>query len=136
MKVIIDTNVLLSAALRDRVPEQVVLFIATNDEWTWLVTPDIWQEYVEVLKRPKFGFAADTIRQWVELLDSRTVEIGNPPVLSEFARDPKDAPFLAAAIFGGAAFLITGDRDLLDARATLSIRVVTPAEFAEEFCID
>jgi hypothetical protein len=31
MKVLVDTNVLLSAALRDRLPEQVVVFIATHD---------------------------------------------------------------------------------------------------------
>jgi hypothetical protein len=39
MIVVVDTNVLLSAALRDRLPEQVVLYVAMRDDWKWIVTP-------------------------------------------------------------------------------------------------
>ncbi len=53
-------------------------------------------------------------------------------VVVDFPRDPKDAPFLAAALAAGADYLITGDRDLLDARDSLPCRVVTVAEFAAE----
>jgi predicted nucleic acid-binding protein len=55
MNVLIDTNILLSAALRDRLPERVVIQIAQRDDWTWIVTPAILAEYVEVLRRPKFA---------------------------------------------------------------------------------
>jgi len=34
MRVIIDTNILISAALKNRVPEQVVLFVACNLQYT------------------------------------------------------------------------------------------------------
>lgn len=44
MKVLVDTNVVLSAALRDRLPERVILHIATREEWIWLTTPDILDE--------------------------------------------------------------------------------------------
>jgi putative PIN family toxin of toxin-antitoxin system len=133
MNVLVDTNVLLSAALRNRLPERVVIFVATNDSWKWLVTDQIVAEYTEVLKRPKFGFSDDVIAQWSELLSMRTVNIGNPPSTPEFPRDPKDAPFLAAALFGQAEFLITGDKDLLSAAKTIATRVVTVTEFAAEF---
>ncbi len=52
MNVLIDTNVLLSAALRDKQPERVVLHVATRDDCKWLVTPEILAEYTEVLRRP------------------------------------------------------------------------------------
>ena len=133
MNVLVDTNVLLSAALRDRLPERVVMFVATGDDCRWLVTPDILREYVEVLGRPKFGFPAEVIQHWVELLDLRTVNIGGPPSLPDFPRDPKDAPFLAAALFSAADYLITGDRDLLDSRDMYGISAVTVVEFAEAF---
>ena len=135
MIAVIDTNVLLSAALRDRLPERAVYFIATSDDWSWLVTEQILQEYIDVLKRPKFHLSQETVDAWTELLALHSVKLETPPMLPDFPRDPKDAPFLAAAIGGAADFLITGDRDLLDVRATLAVRVVTVAEFAAEFAI-
>jgi putative PIN family toxin of toxin-antitoxin system len=134
MNVLIDTNVLLSAALRDKTPERVVLYVATRDECRWLVTPEILAEYVDVLRRPKFGLPAEVLQHWAELMELRTVSVGNPPAVP-FARDPKDAPLLAAAIATQADFLITGDRDLLEAKDSVATRVVTVAEFASEFQI-
>lgn len=63
MNVLIDTNVLLSAALRDRLPEQVVRYVATADDCRWIVTAEIVLEYVEVLKRPKFGLSPPLLQE-------------------------------------------------------------------------
>src|SRR6516225_9401932 len=98
MNVLIDTNVLLSAALRDKLPEQVVLYVATRDDFRWLVSPEILAEYNGVLRRPKFGLDQQVLKQWAELLAMRTVNIDSPPKVPDFPRDPKDAPFLAAAM--------------------------------------
>lgn len=115
MNVLFDTNVLLSAALRDKLPESVVLYVAARDDVRWLVTPDILAEYTDVLRRPRFGLDEQTLGRWGELLAMRTVNVGRPPKAPDFPRDPKDAPFLAAALAARADFLITGDKDLLDA---------------------
>jgi putative PIN family toxin of toxin-antitoxin system len=130
MKALVDTNVLLSAAFRDRLPEQVVLHIATHDDWTWLVTAEILKEYAEVLRRPKFGLSAEIIDRWTELVQSRTICVASPPAV-EFVRDPKDAPFLAAAIATNADYLITGDRDLAMAQLVVATRIVSVAEMAQ-----
>ena len=135
MILLIDTNVLLSAALRDKLPELVVLHVAQRDDIHWVVTPEIRAEYTEVLRRPKFGLDEEVIKRWSELLALRTVELSSPPSSPEFTRDPKDAPFLAAALASGADFLITGDKDLLDSKSAIATRVVTVAEFANEFGI-
>lgn len=135
MNVLIDTNVLLSAALRDKLPERVVLFVAGRDEFRWIVSPEILAEYTDVLRRPKFALDDGTLKHWTELLKMRTVNIGSPPRVPDFPRDPKDAPFLAAALTAQAAFLITGDTDLLQARALVTTRIVTVAEFSGEFGI-
>jgi predicted nucleic acid-binding protein len=55
MKVLIDTNVIVSAALRDKDPEAVVLFVAAQPDWEWIVSTDILTEYQDVFSRPKFG---------------------------------------------------------------------------------
>jgi len=135
MNVLIDTNVLLSAALRDKLPERVVLYVATWDDCRWLVTPEILAEYTDVLRRPKFGLDQQTLDRWTELLGMRTVNVGSPPNVPDFPRDPKDAPFLAAALLANADFLITGDKDLLGARDIVATRIVTVAEFSSEFQI-
>jgi uncharacterized protein len=136
MIALVDTNVLLSAALRDRLPERVVLHVAMHDEWLWLVTPDILQEYHEVLPRPKFRLSPETLRKWIELVEMRSLRLEIQPLpLTGQLRDPKDRPFLAAAIATAADYLITGDKDLLTAQPFVSTRIVTVAEFARLFGI-
>jgi uncharacterized protein len=55
MKVVIDTSVVVSAALKDRGPEAVILFVAGQSDFEWIVSADILEEYKAVLGRPKFG---------------------------------------------------------------------------------
>jgi putative PIN family toxin of toxin-antitoxin system len=135
MNVLIDTNVLLSAALRDKLPERVVLYVAGRDDFRWLVTPEILAEYTEVLRRPKFSLDEQALSRWTELLEMRTVKAGSPPEVPDFPRDPKDVPFLAAALATHAELLITGDKDLLEAKSIVATRIVTIAEFSSEFQI-
>ena len=135
MNVLIDTNVLLSAALRDRLPENVVRYVAASDDCRWIVTAPILLEYLEVVRRPKFGLTTETIRQWADLIAMRTLTVPSPPVDVSFPRDPKDAIFLSAAVSSGADFLITGDKDLLQSHASLATRIISAADFAAEFKI-
>ena len=135
MNVIIETNVLLSAALRDRLPEQVVRYVATQDDCRWIVSAEIVGEYIEVLKRPKFGLTSAFLTQWSDLIALRTIVLPSPPFEISFPRDPKDAIFLAAALSGGADYLVTGDTALLQLRSSIPTRIVSVAEFAAEFKI-
>lgn len=132
MNVLIDTNVLLSAALRDRLPEQVVRYVAIDEGCRWLVTDEIVREYLGVMKRPKFGLSPRLVREWGDLIALRTILVPSPPVVLEFPRDPKDAIFLSVALANAAEFLITGDNDLLQCRGSVSTRITTVAEFAAE----
>jgi putative PIN family toxin of toxin-antitoxin system len=135
MKVLVDTNVLLSAALRNRLPERVLLHVAASDDFRWLATPEILAEYVEVLRRDKFGLTEVTLEHWANLLQMRTVNVGSPPATPVSFPDPKDAPFLAAVLATDADFLITGDKKLLKAKDVVATRIVTVAEFSNEYQI-
>ncbi len=44
MKVVIDTSVLVSAAFRDRTPEEVILFVTEQDAFHWIVSGEAVQE--------------------------------------------------------------------------------------------
>ena len=69
MIVVVDTNVLVSAALRNRLPERVVIYVATHPDCRWLVTPHILREYIDVLNRPKFQLDAKVLEQWLDLIE-------------------------------------------------------------------
>jgi uncharacterized protein len=62
----------------------------------------------------------------------RTLLVPSPVVDTSISRDPKDAIFLAAALASNADYLITGDRDLLEASTSIATRIVSVVDFAAE----
>lgn len=133
MKVIIDTNVLVSAVLKDRDPEAVILFVAERDDFEWVVSPQIMAEYHEVLSRSKFGLP-DNIRQsWFDLLDALTVTV-EADLEIDFPRDRKDAKFLDCALTVEADYFITGDRDFNEAHRLLSTTILSVSLFKKLVC--
>lgn len=128
MKILIDTNILVSAALRDRIPEQVVLYVADHPEsFDWVVSTAILAEYKAMLSRPKLKIVEPIQEQWFQLIDEATTVI-DVDVSVEFSRDPKDAKFLECAIVSNADYFITGDRDF-DASTLLTTQIVSVAQF-------
>lgn len=134
MRVVIDTNVLVSAALKDRDPEVVIKWVVAHPNWLWVVTPEIVAEYKAVLARPKFGLTRDLLDHWFVLLDSATALLVLDPPAFEYPRDPKDAIFIACAIAVQADYLITGDRDFGQARKLLSTTILSVAQFKRHVC--
>jgi uncharacterized protein len=45
IKVIIDTNILISAAVKGRDPEAIILLLASNPDFEWIVSEAILIEY-------------------------------------------------------------------------------------------
>jgi putative PIN family toxin of toxin-antitoxin system len=135
MNVLIDTNVVISAMIRDRLPQRIIDEIVSHDDWFWVVTRDIETEYREVLARPKFQIPVSVQESFGKFLEAVTIRV-QPTTPPSFKRDPKDERFLAAALASDADYLITGDKDLLDEQPLTATRIVTPAEFAQLFGID
>lgn len=133
MKVVIDTNVLVSAVLRDRDPEAVILFVLEQDDFTWVVSDAILTEYRNVLARKRLGIPDLIQQRWLELIGSLTSIVSVDQTIS-FPRDPKDAKFLACALSARAEFLITGDRDFSEARRLVSTTILSVSQFKRLVC--
>ena len=133
MRVIIDTNVLVSAILKDRDPESVILFVAGCDDIEWIVSPMIMAEYHEVLKRPKFRLPVDILKNWFDMLDALTI-CDHSELEFDFPRDRKDAKFLACAISANVDYFITGDRDFNGAQKLLSTTILSVSQFIKCVC--
>lgn len=130
MRLVIDTNLLVSAVIRDRLPERVLLWCLGQSGTEWLVTPEIMAEYSTVIQRPKFALPRATINWWLELLaaDTRMIEVREK---IDFPRDRKDAPFLMCAASGEADYLITGDGDFTEAQALIATPILSVRAFAQ-----
>ena len=128
MIVVIDTNVLVSAVLKDRDPEAVIMFVANRDDFEWIVSKEILAEYSEVLSRPKFGLPKDILHGWFAMLDNLTVTC-TVDLAIEFPRDRKDAKFLSCAVAAGADYFITGDSDFNEAHQLLTTTILSVSQF-------
>jgi len=129
MRVVIDTNVLVSAIIRDRKPETVILFVVANPDIEWIVTPGISDEYKNVIRRPKFKLPTNILNHWIELIDSATTVITEKSPVIIFPRDQKDAMFLECALIGQADLLITGDGDFKDAKKLNNTKILSVSLF-------
>jgi putative PIN family toxin of toxin-antitoxin system len=133
MKVIIDTNVFISAVWRDRNPEVVILWICNQPDWQWVVSKEIKREYKEVLQRKKFSFPPDVLEEWQEVVDENTIEVEVDESIS-FPRDQKDAKFLACALSCEADYIITGDKDFTEALRLVKTTILSVSMFKSLFC--
>ncbi len=128
MKVIIDTNVLLSAAWKDKTPEEVVLWILSQDDWEWVVSEDILTEYREVIHREKFGLDSEILSRWETIIRELTTLV-DINIDIEFPRDKRDAKFLACALISQADYFITGDKDFSEAKKIINTTIISVFAF-------
>jgi len=133
MKVVIDTNILVSAAIRDGIPEIVIQFIVDRPEFEWIVSQEIMTEYIEVLQRRKLKLSEEVQQEWIDLLQTVTklIEVN---IEVDFPRDRKDAKFLACAIAANVDFLTTGDRDFEDVQMLENTTILSVRDFKKLFC--
>lgn len=133
MRVVVDTNVVVSAILRDRSPERAIMHLVESTDWEWVASADILAEYRAVLRRPKFGLPAALLEQWDERF-RKAIALWPVVLPPEFPRDPKDAKFIACALASEADYLLTGDRDFESATDFPGVRTVGVSLFVSQFC--
>ncbi|HEX6287829.1 MAG TPA: putative toxin-antitoxin system toxin component, PIN family [Herpetosiphonaceae bacterium] len=133
MKVIIDTNVVISAALKDRNPEHVILFVVQHPAFEWIASQEILDEYIGVLHRPKFRLPEVILQRWMVMFTHLVMCVDVQKTV-DFPRDQKDAKFLACAIAADAEYLITGDRDFTEAYKIVNTTVLSVSQFKRYVC--
>jgi putative PIN family toxin of toxin-antitoxin system len=129
MRVVIDTNVLVSGVINPygppgRIVDQVLAGFVTG-----LYDDRIMSEYRAVLARPAFGFNPTDIDALLDFIETNgELVMGSPvPVVLP---DSRDLPFLEVAAGGRADALITGNaRHFKPSGGAHGVRICTPAEF-------
>ncbi len=134
MRIVFDTNVLVSAILWSGAPQKVVAAAIARED-TILASEALFHELKNVLFRPKFApkFArSGTTPQaaFDELLG--TAELVEPAeVPPGIVRDEKDRFILACAVGGRADTIVSGDKDLVVLSVYEGIPVMTADQFLQ-----
>jgi uncharacterized protein len=108
LRLVIDTNIVVSAALKPDGLQRTVLLLATAKPATLYVSEAIWAEYGEVLARPELKIRKGLRQQLLQLIRSRARPIG-PSRPLQVTKDPDDNKFLECADVARADYLVTGN---------------------------
>ena len=132
MRVVLDTNVLVSATLIRGGNEDRVLRAWQRGAYDLVLSPAILEEVGRVLTYPKLRkrrWLSDAqVAELLELLATQSLLTPGTTAIKR-SRDPEDDKFLTAGLESGAQYLVTGDKDLLALQAHGGLRIVTPAAF-------
>jgi putative PIN family toxin of toxin-antitoxin system len=109
LRLVVDTNIVVSAALKPDGLQRTVLLLAITKPARLFVTEAILAEYREVLARREFKISRGLRRQLLQLMRNRA-RLVVPTRAVRVAKDPDDDKFLECADAVRADYLITGNQ--------------------------
>ena len=127
LRLVIDTNIVVSAALKPHGLQRTVLLLAITRPSRLYVTEDILAEYREVLARPELKIRKGLRQQFLDLIKNHAalVRVVRP---LQVAKDPDDDKFLECADAARADYLLTGNQRHFP-RFWKKTKVITSREF-------
>nr|NQU93851.1 putative toxin-antitoxin system toxin component, PIN family [Bacteroidota bacterium] len=134
-KLIIDTNILVSALIQKSYPYLIVRDCVLNSKVQICISEPIFKEYMEVFERPKFAKYPDFVGKAREML----LEIADRAtkyetrIKIELISDADDNRFLELAHTCQADFLITGNLKHFTMKQFHKTRIISPKEYWENY---
>jgi len=136
-KVIIDTNVLVSALIQQSYPNFILNYCVFENLVEVCIPDALFEEYLEVINRPKFNRYPDFLKK-AEFVLSQIESLAtkySPTERFEIIDDKNDNRLLELASESKADFIITGNTNDFTMRNFKLTRVVSPKEYWENFRI-
>jgi putative PIN family toxin of toxin-antitoxin system len=140
IRVLVDTNVWVSALLNPRGFPARVLNALKEDSFKLILSEPLLDELLDVLVRPrlveKYGLVPIDVAEFAALLEEKAERV-EPTGELRICRDPKDDMVIETAIQGRAGYLVSRDDDLkrdLEVVGHLEdhgIRVLSVSQFIE-----
>lgn len=128
MKVVLDTNVYISAILFGGNCEEI-LKLAVEGSFELVISKSIISE-IESILREKFKWSKKQISETISYIKDITTVIKPGIPLSAVKNDPSDNKILECAVSTRANYIVTGDRNhLLPIKEYRRIKIVNPVEF-------
>lgn len=127
LRLVIDTNVVISAALKPEGLQRTTFLLAITKPARLYVSQPILEEYADVLSRPELKIRKGLRRQLLQLIKNRS-NLVVPSRRLEVSSDPDDNRFLECADAARADYLVTGNLRHFP-RFWKKTKIITPREF-------
>ncbi|OGP79777.1 MAG: putative toxin-antitoxin system toxin component, PIN family [Deltaproteobacteria bacterium RBG_16_49_23] len=132
MKVVLDTNVLVSGVFFGGPPHKI-LEAWRDGKFQLIISPAILEEYQRVMRDLAAQFPEIEVEALLDFLIVHS-EIVLPPLLPPVIQlDPSDDKFLECAVAGKAACIVTGDKHLMKLLKFRGISILKPREFVQAY---
>lgn len=128
-RVVVDTNVLVSALIKKGKPLELVQILL--EKHAIIFSSQMLAELVDVLSRDKFAITNAQIDLFISLLLRKSTVISVIGNLEVILKDPDDNIILLTAVKGKAGFIVSGDKHLLILRKYEGIEIVTISQMLE-----
>jgi uncharacterized protein len=140
MKVILDTNILISALVFDRICEEILVKILQNADIEVFCSSQIWVEIenkflggrvLELTQKSKRNIGVDEIDGFLKMY-KESANFVNVSVIVDICRDPNDNMILELAKETNVDYIVSGDKDLLVLEKFGNALIVDPKSFLEK----
>lgn len=134
-RIIIDTNVIVSALISRSYPFLIIERLLSDRHLHLCISDEVFREYYEVMHRDKFSkFPEFLTNAQLLLADIEVLAIKFlPKIKLDIIDDADDNKFLELAIESDADFLITGNTNDFTMREYERTKIVTPKEYWENY---
>ena len=130
MRIVIDTNVFISALFFDGMPEKVIDLVLSGAV-TAVITHEIFQEYEDTLhdmiqkaRSKDFRFSFSDLLERLLVVEPQATKL--------ICRDPDDDKFIDCALSASCDYIVSGDKDLLVLKSYENIKILTVREFLDK----
>jgi putative PIN family toxin of toxin-antitoxin system len=129
VRVVIDTNVLVSALIHDGKPRKLILELLNRH--TVILSRQMLAELADVAGRDKFHVTGSQVERFLSIMVKIAKIVPDNAIFKEVASDPDDDVVLNAAYAGKADYIITGDKHLLTLSNFKKTKIVTVNQMLE-----
>ena len=128
-RVVLDTNVLVSALIDDGKPRKLVLELL--DKYTVILSRQMLAELADVVSRNKFSVKSGQVDRFLSSLVRMSQLVSDVARFKVVLEVPDDDVVLNTAYIGRAEFIVTGDRHLLELDQFKKTKIVTVNQMLE-----
>jgi putative PIN family toxin of toxin-antitoxin system len=132
MKVVVDTNVFVSAVFFTGPPYEI-LKAWRDRRLTLVLSPEILAEYQATGDELANQFPDVDLTPWLELVATLGVIVHAPALPEQVCTDPDDDKFLACAIAGRTKVVASGDKALRATSGFRGVSVLSPRQFIDKY---
>ncbi len=136
IKIVVDTNVLVSALIGKSYPHKIVYDCIFGKRVTVCISPDVFNEYESVLNRAKFDRFPDFRASSGKMLTllREVSDFYTPIAKLAVIKDEPDNRFLELALLAQANFIVTGNTNDFTFSEYEGVQVVSPKYFYDHYC--